>query len=160
MLFTGNHTNNPPNSNAYRQNLSHMWSLHNRINTLIKTEKVDGPINHFTFLGMVLDTITMEASVSSQWKSSLLTIHLFMISSILKKCTKWVLLSIIGKLSFACKVQWFWQVASSYICRPIHQTCSWYKHMNCVTCSSNNYANTPVWANTVRRMYFIQYRLI
>ena len=100
------------------QNFTHMWSLHNRIDTPIKTEKVDGPTNRLTFLGTALDiliTITMEASVSPQQKSSLLTIiHSFMISTS-KKCTKQGLLSIIGKLSFACKVQWFRQVASSYL---------------------------------------------
>ena len=44
----------------------------------------------------------MEASISVEHKTSLLTaIHLFLI---FRKCTKRQLLSLIGKLSFACKV--------------------------------------------------------
>ena len=79
-----------------------MLSLCNRIGASIKTEKVEGPTTRLTFLGIVLDTITMVASISSERKSSLLTaINSFRTS---KKCTKRELLSMIGKLSFACKV--------------------------------------------------------
>ena len=79
-------TAGPPNSNACHQNLSYMLSLCNRIGALIKTEKVEGPTARLTFMGIVLDTITMEASISSEWKSSLLTaINSFRTS---KKCTK------------------------------------------------------------------------
>ena len=95
-------TAGPPNSNACHQNLSYMLSLCSRIGARIKTEKVEGPTTRLTFLGIVLDTITMEASISSEQKSSLLTaINSFRTS---KKCTKRELLSMIGKLSFACKV--------------------------------------------------------
>ena len=101
-------TAGPPNSNASHQNLSYMLSLCNRTGTPIKTEKVEGPTTRLIFLGIVLDTIAMEASISSEWKLSLLTaINSFRTS---KKCTKRELLSMIGKLSFACKV-----VASSYV---------------------------------------------
>ena len=79
-------TAGPPNSNECHQNLSHMLSLCNRIGAPIKTEKVEGPTTRLTFLGIVLDTITMEASISSERKSSLLTaINSFRPS---KKCTK------------------------------------------------------------------------
>ena len=95
-------TAGPPNSNTCQHNLAHMLSLCNRIGAPIKTEKVEGPTTCITFLGIVLDTITMEASISSERKSSLLSaIRAFSTS---KKCTKRELLSIIGKLSFACKV--------------------------------------------------------
>ena len=50
-----------------------MLSLCNRIGAPIKTEKVEGPTTRLTFLGIVLNTITMEASISSERKSSLLT---------------------------------------------------------------------------------------
>ena len=81
--------------------LSQMLSLCNRIGAPIKTEKVKGPTTRLTFLGIVLDTITMEASITTERKSTLLTaIYSFCI----KKCTKCELLSLIGKQSFACKV--------------------------------------------------------
>ena len=95
-------TAGPPNSNACHQNLSYMLSLCNRTGAPIKIEKVEGPTTCLIFLGIVLDTIAMEASISSEQKSSLLTaINSFRTS---KKCTKRELLSMIGKLSFACKV--------------------------------------------------------
>ena len=89
-------------SNTCHQNLSQMLSLCDKIGAPIKTEKVEGPTTCLTFLGIVLNTETMEASISSERKESLLTaIHHF---CTLKKCTKRELLSLIGKLSFACKV--------------------------------------------------------
>ena len=84
------------------QHLSKMLSLCSRIGAPIKTEKVKGLTTCLTFLGIVLDTVTVEASISSECKASLLTAICSFCS--LRKCTKWELLSIIGKLSFACKV--------------------------------------------------------
>ena len=95
-------TAGPANSNVCHQNLSQMLSLCDRISAPIKTEKVEGPTTYLTFLGIVLDTVTMEASILFERKVSLLTaIHTFCKAN---KCTKRDLLSIIGKLSFACKV--------------------------------------------------------
>ena len=50
-----------------------MLSLCDRIGAPIKTENVEGPTTHLTFLGIVLDTVTMEASITTEHKSSLLT---------------------------------------------------------------------------------------
>ena len=80
------------NFNECHRNLSQMLSLCDRIGASIKTEKVT------TCLTFLLDTITMEASITTECKSSLLT------AILIKKCTKHKLLSLIGKLSFACKV--------------------------------------------------------
>jgi len=52
--------------NVYHENLSQMLSLCNRIGAPIKTEKVEGPTTCLTFLGIVLNTNTMEASISSK----------------------------------------------------------------------------------------------
>ena len=93
-------TTGPSNSNACQHNLSHMLSLCNRIGMPIKT-KSGRTTTRLTFLGIVLDTVTMEASISSERKSMLTAIHSFSTS---KKCTKQELLSIIGKRSFVCKV--------------------------------------------------------
>lgn len=90
------------NSNVCHHNLSQMLSLCDRIGAPIKTEKVEGPTTRITFLGIVLDTVSMEADISSEYKASLLRAIYFFCT--LKKCTKCELLSMIGKLSFACKV--------------------------------------------------------
>ena len=71
-------TAGPANSNTCQQNLSYMLSLCNKIGAPIKAEKVEGPATRLTFLGIVLDTVTMEASISSERKTALLTaIHSF-----------------------------------------------------------------------------------
>ena len=89
-------------SDTCYHNLSTMRSLCQAIGAPIKEEKVEEPTTCLTFLGIVLDTVSMEASISADRKTSLLTaIHSF---CTLKKCTKRQLLSLIGKLSFACKV--------------------------------------------------------
>ena len=88
-------TAGPAYSNTCHHNLSAMKSLCQAIGAPIKEARL-------TFLGIVLDTVSMEASISVEHKTSLLTaIHSFLTFS---KCTKRQLLSLIGKLSFACKV--------------------------------------------------------
>ena len=62
--------------------------------------KVHLPTSHF--LGIVINTVTMTASISSERKQELLSALQSMIER--RKCTKQQLLSLIGKLSFACKV--------------------------------------------------------
>ena len=65
------------------QSLSQVLSLCATISASIKTEKVEGPTICLTFLGIVLDILTMDPSISSEQKSpeqksSLLTaIHTF-----------------------------------------------------------------------------------
>ena len=95
-------TAGPADSDICYHNLSAMKSLCHAIGAPIKEEKVEGPTMRITFLGIMLDTMSMEASISQERKTSLLTAILSFHS--LKKCTKRQLLSLIGKLSFACKV--------------------------------------------------------
>ena len=65
-------------SNACNHNLTAMKSLCQAIGAPIKDEKVEGPTTRLTFLGIILDTVSMEASVSVERKTSLLTaIHSF-----------------------------------------------------------------------------------
>ena len=95
-------TAGPPDSPVCQQNLESMLTLCQRINAPVKEEKVVPPSTKITFLGIVIDTVAMTASISDERKSLMLeelqsfTTH--------KKCTKLQLLSLIGKLSFACKV--------------------------------------------------------
>ena len=80
-----------------------MLSLCNSINAPLKLEKVEGPTTCLTFLGIQIDTITMQASISTDKKQALL-LHALHNFQRRHKCTKRELLSLIGKLSFACKV--------------------------------------------------------
>jgi len=95
-------TAGPANSQVCANNLSAMFTLCDRINAPIKMSKVEGPTTSLTFLGIRLNTITMEASISSEKKLELLhELHWMTHKS---SCTKKELLSLIGKLSFCCKV--------------------------------------------------------
>ena len=79
-----------------------MLTLCQRINAPVKDEKVVPPTTKLTFLGIVIDTEKMTASISDERKS--LMLEELQSFSTRKKCTKRQLLSLIGKLSFACKV--------------------------------------------------------
>ena len=79
-----------------------MLSLCRYLNAPVKTSKVEGPTTNLTFLGIVINMNTMQASISMERKLEL-TMELHRIYS-LPKCTKHQLPSLVGKLSFACKV--------------------------------------------------------
>jgi len=79
-----------------------MVSLCSNINAPIKLSKVEGPTTSLTFLGIHLDSKTMEASISDERKLALIKELTWMRTR--DKCTKRQLLSLIGKLSFCCKV--------------------------------------------------------
>ena len=91
-----------PDSSECANNLTAMLSLCENINAPVKSSKIEGPSTHLSFLGIIIDTTNMQASISEQRKQDLLSL----LSSFKcrKKCTKQELLSLIGKLSFACKV--------------------------------------------------------
>jgi len=91
-----------PGTTECSDNLQAMLSLCNNISAPVKTSKVEGPSTQLTFLGIVIDTEHMTASISLERKADLL----LSIQSLRKKdkCTKHQLLSLVGKLSFACKV--------------------------------------------------------
>ena len=91
-----------PDSSECQNNLEAMLSLCQKINGPVKLTKVEGPSTNITFLGIVINTVTMTASISSERKQELLSALQSMIER--RKCTKQQLLSLIGKLSFACKV--------------------------------------------------------
>ena len=91
-----------PASQECSSNLSTMLSLCHRINAPVKPSKIEGPTTRLTFLGILIDTSTMTASITDDRKQDLIS----SLRSLLQqsKCTKRQLLSLIGKLSFACKV--------------------------------------------------------
>ena len=74
----------------------------NQIQAPIKSSKIEGPSTSITFLGIQLDTIAMEASITQERRDALLSeLNQFYWH---RRCTKQELLSLIGKLSIACKV--------------------------------------------------------
>ena len=95
-------TAGPADSDECEQNLNFMLTLYRKLNVPIKPSKVEGPATSLTFLGIHLNAISMEASITSERKQLLLQDLLFMHAR--KKCIKQELLSLIGKLSFACKI--------------------------------------------------------
>ena len=61
-------TTGPANSNDCMNNLTAMLFLYNKINAPVKSSKVEGPSTTLTFLGILLDTTTMEASITQDRK--------------------------------------------------------------------------------------------
>lgn len=72
------------------------------INAPVKSSKIEDPSTHLSFLSIIIDTTKMQASISEDRKQELLSLLLSFTSH--HKCTKQQLLSLTGKLSFACKV--------------------------------------------------------
>ena len=95
-------TAGPANSDICDSNLLAMLTLCKTLNAPIKPSKVEGPTTSLTFLGIQLDTISMEANITDERKQSLLQ-ELTVLHG-RHKCTKRELLSLIGKLSFSCKI--------------------------------------------------------
>ncbi len=72
----------------------------------VKPEKVQGPATTLTILGIELDTVLKQARLPPEKLTALLE-ELSRFSSLYScqsRCTKHQLLSLIGKLAFACKV--------------------------------------------------------
>ena len=99
MIFL---TAGPPQSPICNRNLNSMLQLCEQIQAPIKPSKIEGPSTSITFLGIHLDTVAMVASITQERKDSLLA----ELNQLYwrRRCTKRELLSLIGKLSFACKV--------------------------------------------------------
>ena len=101
-----------------------MLTLCKTLNTPIKPSKVEGPTTSLTFLGIHLDTISMKANITEERKQSLLQ-ELTMLQG-QHKCAKHELLSLIGKLSFLCKIL---PAGSIFLCRLIDLTTT-VKHLH------------------------------
>ena len=65
-------TAGPAASPTRAHNLQVMFSLCEDIQALIKLSKVEGPTTSMTFLGIHLNSITMESSISADRKQALL----------------------------------------------------------------------------------------
>ena len=95
-------TAGPAGSPVCFQKMAKMNEVCKSVNAPIKAEKEEGPFTSLTFLGILLDTTSMQASITVERKTELLKA----IEDLRGKrtYTKRRLLSIIGKLAFACKV--------------------------------------------------------
>ena len=95
-------TAGPPDSPECLHNMTAMALLCEHVNAPLKSEKAEGPTTTLTFLGIELNSVDMTASISAERKVELLhSLHSILAS---RTCTKRTLLSLTGKLSFACKV--------------------------------------------------------
>jgi len=88
-------------SDMCKQNLDTILKLCSKLSVPIKPPTIEGPSTSFTFLGIHLNTLTIEANITMDKKQA----QLHELQSLHnRKCTKRKLLSLIGKHSFACKV--------------------------------------------------------
>jgi len=95
-------TAGPPHTAVCGENMRLMMQVCARINAPVKQEKTEGPATTITFLGVQLDSLAMTASITTERKEELCqSLHTISRS---RTCTKRALLSLIGKLAFACKV--------------------------------------------------------
>lgn len=89
-------------SNACQENMNKMVTLCETLGAPLKEEKMEGPTTCITFLGIELDSHSMVARLPADRKSELQDALSKIRSK--KKCTKRELLSLIGRLAFACRV--------------------------------------------------------
>ena len=82
--------------------MAKMNHLCEKINASTKPDKEEGPCTLLTFLGILLDTTTMQAYITMERKRDILQAIQELQGK--RTCKKRRLLSLIGKLAFACKV--------------------------------------------------------
>ena len=102
-------TAGPADSPVCERTITAMLTLCDKINASIKMSTVEGPTTSLTFLGIQLNTITMEASILSE-------VHELHWMTHKDSCTKKEPLSLIEKLSFCCKVL---PAGRIFLCRMI-----------------------------------------
>ena len=92
----------PNQSDICKNSIQTITSLFSRLGVPLAPEKVEGPTNVLTYLGIVIDTNLMELRLPEDKLSAL--VDLLSAWQIKRKCTRRELLSLIGKLSFASKI--------------------------------------------------------
>ena len=95
-------TAGPSDSQECEHNMIAMNALCTTIGAPTKPEKAEGPSTTLTFLGILLDSATMTASITAERKTELHQAIRELGGR--RTCTKRELLSLIAKLAFACKV--------------------------------------------------------
>ena len=92
----------PPNSSLCANNVRTIVHVASTVGIPLAPEKLEGPSTRLVFLGIMIDTTSMETSLPADKLGGLLA-ELQSWSSC-KKCQKRERLSLIGKLNFACRV--------------------------------------------------------
>ena len=94
------------NSSACSTSLAHMLSLCDLLGIPLKPDKIVGPTTTMTFLGIELDTVAQQARLPPDKHAALTSELDGFVTKYSKRasCSKRSLLSLIGKLAFACKV--------------------------------------------------------
>ena len=92
----------PSNSKICANNVNIIIHMASHLGIPMATEKLEGPTTSLVFLGILIDTTRMETALPDDKLKELLA-ELQSWSS-RKKCLKRKLLSLIGKLNFACRV--------------------------------------------------------
>ena len=92
----------PANSSLCANNVFTIVRVASDLGIPLAPDKLEGPTTSLVFLGITIDTIRMETSLPADKLCGLL-VELQSLSS-RKKCQKRELLSLIGKLNFACRV--------------------------------------------------------
>ena len=90
-----------PESGECRSNLQVILETCGRVGVPLKANKLKGPSMTLTFLGIMLDTVQMEIRLPAEKLDTLK--RLVKAWQDKRACKKWELLSLIGKLSHACK---------------------------------------------------------
>ena len=103
---------------------------------------IEGPTTTLTFLGILLNTTSMEASITSERKQALL--QELSSTHARKKCTKQELLSLIGKLSFACKIL---PAGRIFLCRLIDLSTTLSKLHHHIRLTSDARLDMQSWLN-------------
>ena len=92
----------PPNSKTCADNVNIMIHLASHLGIPLAPEKLEGPTTSLVFLGILIDTNRMETALPDDKLKELLAELQCWFSR--KKCLKRELLSLIGKLNWACRV--------------------------------------------------------
>ena len=95
-------TAGPPASPICQQRLDILLAVCAYLGVPIATEKTEGPTTALTFLGILLDTLRLEARLPPDKHSHLIALLERTIPR--RKCTQKELLSLLGKLNFAARV--------------------------------------------------------
>ena len=91
-----------PNTPECSHNISSLIRVCDTLHIPINFEKTTDPSTRLEFLGILLDSVRLELSITVDRKQELITDLHSMLHR--RTCKKRLLLQLIGKLSFACKV--------------------------------------------------------
>ena len=132
----------PPNSNICQQNLDTIKQICDILGVPLALEKVEGPATSLSFLGITLDTVTMEARLPPE---KLRRLQLLVTEWLDKsKATKRDILSLVGHLQHATKVI---RQGRTFVSR-LYMTAAKVKKLNFYTRLNREFRSDLCWWNT------------